>query len=146
MIELVKAIFDDPVGRWFLYAGIFVFAVVSGLYVWLQIKQRIDALLDSMGVVREQVTNNHTTNLREEADERHDENRDKLDLLVTLVKGQGESIGLLQRGQSSMYALIVANTSDIEALQSISDTKTRAEINKIIGDNHDGKHARGYGA
>lgn len=123
MTDLIKAVFDDPIGRWVLYAGIFVAAVFGGLYMWTQIRARIDTLADSMGVVREQVTNNHTTNLREEADDRHSETATKLDLLVSMVKGQGESISSLQRGQSELY--------DLYKDLSIEDTKTRDEIRQI---------------
>lgn len=150
MIEIVNTLLNDTIGRWFLYFGVFVVTVIGAVYFAIKIKGRIDAIVDSLAVVKDQVANDHKypdgtpINMRDDLDGKHTVTDGKLDILVDLVRGQGGSIEALQRGQSSLYQLILANTTDIEALQAIGDTKTRAEINKIIGDNHDGKHAQPY--
>lgn len=74
----VTALLGDTVGRWFLYFGVFVFFAGSAVLVFLSIRKRLGAAADELAVIRHEVKNNHKTNLREEADERHDENKGAL--------------------------------------------------------------------
>lgn len=150
MTTIFDAMLKDPTGRWFVYVGIalgmVLLVVGAGAYAYFRyVKPWLNAFNDKLDIVKDNVANDHTSNMRDEADTRHDSNAGKLDLLVDMVRGQGSSIDALQRGQTSLYSLIVGNTTDIDALQkAFTDTHTRDEVNKIIGDNHDGKHAQPY--
>jgi uncharacterized protein YcbK (DUF882 family) len=73
----------------------------------------------SVEVVREQVQNSHTTNLREEADERHEENTSKLDSALDKLDGIAKNIRDLQDNDGRLFDLIVGNTKDIREIQKI---------------------------
>ncbi|WIA98024.1 DUF2746 domain-containing protein [Curtobacterium sp. MCBA15_004] len=71
-------VWGDPTARWIVYAAL---VVAVGIGMWRGFR-RIRAFLiefrADLGVVKHEVKNNHTTNLREEADVRHDENTSAL--------------------------------------------------------------------
>lgn len=81
---------SDPTARWFIY----VIVVVLGLYaVWRLVKTLRPLLMemrDDLKITRNQVANDHSTNLRVEQDERHHENQKYLtaiDLKLDRVLG-----------------------------------------------------------
>lgn len=85
MSDLITALLGDVVGRWFLYFGA---VVVMGLWTWRAARgsrKKLEEIGQDLGLVKHEVKNNHSTNLREEADVRHDENARKLDWLIQAV-------------------------------------------------------------
>jgi hypothetical protein len=68
---LAADVVEDPIARWTaLVLG--VGGIILGvLYAIVKLR----ALASDLGIVKHEVKNNHDTNLREEADDRHDENR-----------------------------------------------------------------------
>lgn len=77
--DFAGEVWADPTTRWVVYA---VLVVVLGFACWRAMR-RVRSVLAEMrqdlGVVKHEVKNNHSTNLREEADERHDENKGLLE-------------------------------------------------------------------
>lgn len=64
------AVLDDPITRWTtLVAGVGAI-VLAVLYVIVKLRK----LADDLGLVKHEVKNDHKTNLREEADDRHSQN------------------------------------------------------------------------
>ncbi|QKS15592.1 hypothetical protein HUN59_04605 [Curtobacterium sp. Csp2] len=78
MSDFLIEVLHDPVGRWFLYIGVVVGAVGAVGWGVLKVRKRLNVIAEDVGLVKHEVRNNHTTNLREEADDRHDENRNTL--------------------------------------------------------------------
>lgn len=96
MTDLFTLIISDPIGRWFLYVGIALGAVVVvGLLVlraFTRARDRLDVLGEELGIVRHEVKNDHPTNLRVEQDHRHDENKS---LLTGVDKKLDKVLGIL---------------------------------------------------
>lgn len=73
-------------------------AAVAGVFgllvVWLQhrLSRRVKRVEHHAAAARYQVENNHTTNLREESDERHGETLTKLDLALQGIAGLGHEL------------------------------------------------------
>lgn len=88
--DVVGRLIDDPFGRW---VALIVFAVVLAVLVFLYLRKRFTALGEDLGVVKGEVKNDHKTNLREEADERHNENSTKLDTALRMIATMQESLG-----------------------------------------------------
>jgi hypothetical protein len=72
--ELFAALLQDTVGRWFLYFGALVFFCVLAVLAFLSIRKTIRKALGELGVIRHEVKNDHTTNMRVEQDDRHTDN------------------------------------------------------------------------
>lgn len=88
--DIVGRLIDDPFGRW---VALIVFAVVLAVLVFLYLRKRFTALGEDLGVVKGEVKNDHKTNLREEADERHTENVGKLDTALRMIASMQENLG-----------------------------------------------------
>lgn len=67
--------------------------------------------------IRAQVENDHSTNLREENDERHHENSSRGERLEQKVDTIFELVAGLQKGQGRLYDLIVGNTNRIDDIE-----------------------------
>lgn len=71
-------VWDDPTARWIVYAAL---VVVVGVGTWRgfrRLRAFLAELRADLGVVKHEVKNGHSTNLREEADDRHNENTSAL--------------------------------------------------------------------
>jgi hypothetical protein len=73
--DVLIEVLHDPVGRWFLYIGVVVGAVGAVGYGIITVRRKLQSIASDLGLVKHEVKNDHKTNLREEADTRHDENR-----------------------------------------------------------------------
>lgn len=90
--DLLAMVWADPAGRWVLYL---LAVVVFGFTIWRAIAKIRNLLLefrDDVKDVRDNVSNDHTKNLRVEQDERHADNTvaltridGKLDTLIAAV-------------------------------------------------------------
>lgn len=72
--DFAGTVWADPTTRWIVYA---VLVVVVGVGMWRgfrRVRAFLVELRKDLGVVKHEVKNNHTTNLREEADDRHGQN------------------------------------------------------------------------
>lgn len=144
MTTFYNTLLEDPTGRWFLYIGAVVILAAFATYVFIRyvnpLLKSINAKLDD---VKHNVVNDHAVGMRDDQDQKHDE-------VMPLLKSISSSVSALQEGQvaltrttQNLYGLIVGNTADIEDLQeALNHTKTREEINRIIKENHDGRHSR----
>jgi hypothetical protein len=76
--ELLAELLADPYGRWFVLVALIVGAVVVALLLYVTRRRRINAALDAalgeLRVIRHEVKNDHTVNMRVEQDERHGDN------------------------------------------------------------------------
>lgn len=104
------AVLDDPVNR---YAALItaIGAIVLGvLYVVVKLRK----LAADLGLVKHEVKNNHDTNLREEADDRHNENARKLDALLDLTASNTRQIAALTGQVNSLFGRLhtVERTQD----------------------------------
>lgn len=101
MSEFLIEMLHDPFGRWFLGIAVVVFAIVFAVVVFLGLRKRVsapaaqlDQALAELGVIRHEVKNNHTTNLREEADERHGQNYRTLTRIEAKVDDLAKEVGV----------------------------------------------------
>ena len=112
-----------PAPPWFLELthDELVQVIVAGFGVLTAITTTIGILLEKgrraakasradIREVKEQVKNNHSTNLREESDSRHGETTSKLDTAL-------EMIANMQRSQGWLYDLIAGNTHRLDDLE-----------------------------
>ncbi|GAA3342985.1 hypothetical protein GCM10017714_33700 [Curtobacterium pusillum] len=79
--QVAASIWDDPTGRVTTILGGILAALTALGYVIKKLREVVRwvvALARDIAAIKHEVKNNHTTNLREEADERHDENRSTL--------------------------------------------------------------------
>jgi hypothetical protein len=130
MSEIFLDLIHDPIGRWFIYIGAFIVLATMGYFAGKAIFEKLNEVLDNVKVVKDQVANDHSTNLRDEQDERHTDNSGKLDLLVSMVKGQGQSISSLQETQGQMYDLISRANDDIENISNTLTPEQRKRLSK----------------
>lgn len=79
---------------------------------------------------RDQVTNNHSTNLREEADERHTENAEKLDILAA---GQEHLIEEMTSIRRSVRRLWERSDKHSDQITDIYSTQPRLNIPPMPG-------------
>lgn len=94
-------------------------AIVIGLFSLanLLVNARLNGKLNK---VRDQVVNGHSTNLREESDERHLENATKLDRLLEVVDGLLE---VVHRLEGSVTRLWEYRSSDSERIHDLELTQ-----------------------
>lgn len=86
------AVLDDPITRWTtLVAGVGAI-VLAVLYVIVKLRK----LASDLGLVKHEVKNDHKTNLREEADARHDENYRALGRIEEKVDALAVAVGVHQ--------------------------------------------------
>ena len=101
--DFAGTVWADPTTRWLVYAAL---VVLFGFATWRAVR-RVRAVLAEMrqdlGIVKHEVKNNHDTNLREEADVRHEENagtlatiRDDVKLILRTLGEHGYRIGELE--------------------------------------------------
>lgn len=112
MNEILLSLIDDPIVR---FCVILAAVIGVALEVARRVRKRLDQLADTLGIVKHEVKNNHSTNLREEADDRHYENRDKLDRLdgkidtvLELVVNHGKAIERIIQTADNQGTSIVA--------------------------------------
>lgn len=86
------AVLDDPITRWTtLVAGVGAI-VLAVLYVIVKLRK----LAADLGLVKHEVKNNHSTNLREEADDRHSQNYRALARIEQKVDQLAVAVGVHQ--------------------------------------------------
>lgn len=102
---------SDPTARWLVYVLV---VLAAGIFVWRTvraIRAVIGEMREDLGIVKREVKNDHSTNLREESDTRHDENKGTLTRIEKKV-----DIALVQLGvhefRISELATEVENTRD----------------------------------
>jgi molybdopterin-guanine dinucleotide biosynthesis protein A len=79
--EAATAVWADPAGRATTILTGILAALTALVYVIKKLREVVRwivALARDIAAIKHEVKNNHTTNLREEADVRHDENRGTL--------------------------------------------------------------------
>lgn len=111
MSDVLIEVLHDPIGRWFLYVGVALAAFGLIGYLVLTVRKRLRQMADDLGLVKHEVKNNHTTNLREEADDRHDENRGTLARIERKVDAALVQLGVHEWRLSELDAT-VENTRD----------------------------------
>lgn len=87
-------VWADPTTRWVVYA---VLVIVVGLGMWRgfrRVRAFLSELRADLGVVKHEVKNNHSTNLREEADDRHDQNYRALGRIEQKVDELAVAVGV----------------------------------------------------
>ncbi|PZE84152.1 DUF2746 domain-containing protein [Curtobacterium sp. MCBD17_032] len=84
---------SDPTARWVLYVVIVLAAAVLVWRTVRTIRTAIGEMREDLGIVKHEVKNNHDTNLREEADVRHDENKGTLTAIERKVDAILERLG-----------------------------------------------------
>ncbi|PYY34092.1 hypothetical protein DEJ16_12615 [Curtobacterium sp. MCJR17_055] len=102
----VVSFWDDPAGRaTTILTGVLAALTALGYVIkkLREVVRWIVALARDIAAIKHEVKNNHTTNLREEADERHDENRGtlgrvdrKLDRVLTILGEHDDRIEELE--------------------------------------------------
>lgn len=99
-VSIVAELLDDPYGRWFVLVALIVVAVVVALLIYVTRRRKINAALDDIAgelkVVRHEVKNDHKTNLREEQDDRHDQNYRALNRIEQKVDQLAVAVGVHQ--------------------------------------------------
>lgn len=88
-------VWADPTTRWVVYA---VLVVIVGIGTWRgfrRVRTFLAELRADLGVVKHEVKNDHDTNLRVEADERHQENARKLDSILELAVANTRAVNAL---------------------------------------------------
>lgn len=111
MSELFAALLQDTVGRWFLYFGAVVFFGVLAVLAFLSIRKHLVKLAAEAGIIRHEVKNDHATNLRVEADDRHDENTNALARIERKVDAALVQLGV-HEWRITELAADVENTRD----------------------------------
>jgi len=79
--EAITTVWDNPGGRATTILGGILAALTALGYVIKKLREVVRwivALARDIAAIKHEVKNNHTTNLREEADERHNENTETL--------------------------------------------------------------------
>lgn len=104
-----------------------VAAVVVTIILSARTRRDVKQVATDAREVKEQVKNSHTTNFREEADERHAENARKLDTvlaqntqIIATQEQHTRDIGFLQRSQRGMR-------KDISRLMDADQEQTRSD-------------------
>jgi len=109
VIQAASEALDDPVTRWSALV-IAVGGVILGvLYAVVKLRK----LAADLGIVKTEVKNNHTTNLREEADDRHEENARKLDALLDITASNTRQIASISGQVNSLFGRM----NDVERTQ-----------------------------
>jgi len=78
-------------------------AIINGgfgilvLILGVRLNRKVNTVRADARASRDQLVNGHSTNLREEADDRHDENGRKLDDILDEIKSLRTSVGRLWR-------------------------------------------------
>jgi len=67
--------------------------------------------------VKDQVVNGHKTNMREENDERHNENAEKLDQIINTQKSQGREITRIRNNLGKLWERSDKHTDQIHDLE-----------------------------
>ncbi|MDN4598838.1 DUF2746 domain-containing protein [Leifsonia virtsii] len=70
-------------------------SLIAAGVAWLA-SQRAKHARDDARIIKEEVKNNHQTNLREEADERHEENKSLLNQIIETQADHGERLERLE--------------------------------------------------
>lgn len=83
---------DDPITRWVAVITAIGAIVLGVLYVIVKLRK----LASDLGLVKHEVKNDHKTNLREEADARHDENYRALGRIEEKVDALAVAVGVHQ--------------------------------------------------
>lgn len=105
-----------------------ILAVMS----WMLTRRKIDRIDRNASITRDQVANDHDTNLREEQDSRHQDSTQLLEQIVATQAGQSKAIGGIRdtlRLLAEADLITVQRSSRLEArFDLFEDTIPRHEI------------------
>lgn len=107
-------VWSDPTARWIVYA---VLVVLVGVGTWRgfrRLRAFLAELRADLGDVKHQVKNDHDTNLRDEADQRHHENTRKLDSILELAVANTRAVNALTGRMNDLVSRVdvVERTQD----------------------------------
>jgi len=98
---------------------------VLALVSWLLTRKKLDRIDRNSAITRDQVANDHPTNLREEQDTRHDENQSILARIVATQAGQGKAIGGIR---DTLRILAEADLLTVRRVDHLEDTIPRDQL------------------
>jgi hypothetical protein len=93
-----------------------IVAIVNGVFAIIVLFLGI-LLNRKVNKVKDQVVNGHESNMREEGDERHAENSDKLDLIIKTQKRHGNEIIRTRNNVTKIFDKLDKHTDQIHDLE-----------------------------
>ena len=101
-----------------IVAGSFGFlGTIATLVLGARLNSKVNRNAHNVAAIRDQVVNDHTTNFREEGDERHSENSTKLDTILARQVEQGDEIKGLRKSVGRLFERTDAHTDQIHDLE-----------------------------
>jgi FtsZ-interacting cell division protein ZipA len=97
-------------------SDIVIVAIVNGAFAVIVLILGI-LLNRKVNKVKYQVVNGHSSNMREEGDERHAENSDKLDLIISTQKRHGGEITRTRNNVNKIFNKLDKHTDQIHDLE-----------------------------
>lgn len=94
--EFAGEVWAEPTTRWLVYVFLFVVFALAVWRVTRRIRAGLAELREDVGIVKREVKNDHHTNLREEADDRHDQNYRALGRIEAKVDQLAVAVGVHQ--------------------------------------------------
>lgn len=107
--NFASRVFEDPIGRWIILALIIVIGLALALYY---ARNGLKAVISRLDAVKDQVQNDHAdkpgvkANLREDLDEKHEVQGQKLDRILELTLSNTQAISGITGQISSLMGRI----------------------------------------
>lgn len=112
--------------------GIVLVAIIGA---WLPLRSKLNTIGQDAKEAREQVKNSHTTNLREEGDERHAEITEALTELTRDVRGLRDDHEATRRDIGVVHGAIRGVRRDVQGLRE-ADEQGRQELQNAVSERH----------
>lgn len=103
-----------------------ILALIAAAGIFLgKVNGKVNKVREDSAVTRDQVANDHSTNLREEQDSRHQENTTTLDTIVKKLDTVQEQIGELFSSDISLHKRAQSNADRIWELEHTRPPQTK---------------------